>query len=914
MRPTKLRCEYLENPIGIDIVRPRLFWIYDLNKDVYDSRQTAYQIHAASTLNQLKEGDLVWDSRKVMSTDSTHIIYEGANLKSRKRIYWRVRVWDESQEVGEWSESAYFELGLLKSSDWKAKWINPEKSVDINVQQPASYIRKEFVLDEEVVNARLYITSCGVYESWLNGKRIGNQLFTPGVTSYEKRLQIQTYDVTSHLSQGANVLGAILGDGWYRGRLGNEGNRNVYGKNVLLLAQLEIKFLSGKKQLVYTDGTWKATQDGPIRYSDLQDGELYDGRMALTNWSQSDFVAEKWHSVTESPLNDINLIGANSVPIGEHEHFSAKVLHTPDGNTVLDFGQNIAGYVQFKVRGNKGDKVTLVHGEALDKNGNFTIAHLNNTSRSKKNPLKQEITYYLSGNGVETYKPHFTIHGFRYVLIKNWTGKVNASNFVAIAVYSNLSLTGEFECSNQLINQLVSNTLWSQKSNFLDIPTDCPQRERAAWTGDAQVFVRTGSTLMDTAAFYRKWMKDVAIQQKKNGMIRNIAPRISDGSNRMMEMIEGSAGWGDAAVIIPWTIYRVFGDKQILEEQWDSMKAWVEYEARCARKTHWSRLFKKNPYRKYTWDTKFHWGEWTEPPSNDYPKDNMVKNALFSVPEVATAYFSYSSHLLAKSACILGYQRDAIKYKKQSENVKEAYIYNFTDNGEIDSSRQCLYVRPLAFSLLPKSKARKAANKLNSLIVDNGYHIGTGFLSTPYICQILCEYDYTDTAYKLIEQTTMPSWLYPITKGATTIWEHWDGVNEDNDVRESLNHYSSGAIVEWLFQCVSGIDLYKDSVGYKHFLIAPKPGGTLTFAKCTYQSINGKIVSAWEIDSDCFKLKVQIPPNTKAKVKIPYSDKSRVKVLKGKMNNLVFMQEQSCISTNLPSGEYEFSYTFKDLH
>ncbi len=905
MKPYVLRCEFLVNPIGIDSTKPRLFWKFE-EAEVYGAKQTAYQIQAAQSPERLQKGELIWDSGKVVSDESNHILYQGKDLKSRERIYWQVKVWDQDKHEGEWSEPAFFELGLLKPQDWKAAWINPERETDPAVRYPASYLRNEFQLEEKVKKARLYITSCGIYEAWLNGRRVGDQVFTPGATSYNKRLQYQTYDVTGLLEKGKNAIGAILGDGWYRGSLGNAGTKNVYGTNVLLLAQLEIELNNGKMTTIVTDKSWKATKEGPILLSDLQDGEIYDAAKEMLSWSNVGFNDNNWSNVLIGNQDYNILVGSNSVPILEKEHFSPKVLHMPDGNTVLDFGQNMAGYVNFKVKGAKGHKVTLIHGEALDQNGNFTMEHLNNSSRPKTNPLKQEIQYTLKGEGTEEYKPHFTIHGFQYVLIKDWPEEVNSENFTAIAVYSDMTRTGEFECSNPFINKLVSNTLWSQKSNFVDIPVDCPQRERAAWTGDAQVFARTGSTLMDAASFYSKWMKDVALQQKEDGMIKNIAPAISSGKD-VMAAVEGSAGWGDAAVIIPWTMYRVYGDKRILEEQWNSMRAWVDYEAKLARKSHWSRIFKRNPYRKYTWDTKFHWGEWAEPATEDHPKDDIMHNVLFSVPEVATAYFAHSSELLSKAADILGKKEEAAKYKELSENVKKAYLYNFTDDGKIESSRQCLYVRPLAFGLLPEDKRQQAAESLNMLVVKRDFHVGTGFLSTQFLCKVLCDYGYVETAYKLVEQTSMPSWLYPITKGATSIWEQWDGINESDVVRESLNHYSPGAVVGWFFQYVAGIDLDSESIAYKNFVIAPKPGGSLTRARGVYDSIHGKIESAWERTDTQFSLKVQIPHNTSAKVVLPCKDVAKVKILHGKAESKELYLENNLVSINLESGRYEFA-------
>lgn len=907
MKPVYLRCEYLINPIGIDIKKPRLYWQLEASKDKYGIKQSAYQIEAAEGLEKLNSEKLIWNSGRIESDECIHIVYGGKELKSRERIYWKVKIWDQNGKESEWSEPAYFEMGLLKVEDWKAKWIDPEKEIDSKKQYPASYLRNQFYLEEKIKKARLYITSCGVYEASINGRRVGNEVFTPGATNYDKRLQYQTYDITEYLYEGNNAIGVILGDGWFRGTLGNNSLRNVYGEHLLLLAQLEIELMSGKIVTIVTDDKWKTTNEGPIRLSDLQDGEIFDAGREMDSWDTVNFKDDKWMKVNIGNWDYGVLVGSNSVPIKEKERFSPKVLKTPDGNTVLDFGQNMAGYVEFKVKGEKGRKVTLVHGETLDENGNFTMEHLNNSSKPKNYPLKQEIQYMLSGNGVEVYKPHFTYHGFRYVLVKNWPEKVEDKNFTAIAAYSDMEQTGEFQCSNEMINKLVQNTIWSQKSNFLDIPTDCPQRERAGWTGDAEVFARTGSTLMNTAAFLTKWMKDVALQQGKDGKVPNIAPSVGIEKDKGMKTIEGSAGWGDAAVIIPWTIWKVYGDKRILEEQWESMKAWVDYEANCAKKTHWSRVFKINPYRKYTWDTKFHWGEWAEPVSKDYKGPNIVKQVIFSVPEVATAYFAYSSRLLSECAEILGKKDEAVRYKELSENVTKAYVYNFTKKGEINSSRQCLYVRPVAFELLPEDKGKEAVSKLDELVRERDYHIGTGFLSTPFICKVLSDYGYVETAYKLVEQTTCPSWLYAVTKGATTIWEHWDGIDENGVPRESLNHYSYGAIVGWFFQCVVGIDIEKNSAGYKHFIISPKPGGSLTKAKGIYNSLYGKIESSWEYLKECLKLKIKVPPNTSAKVIFPCKQVDKIEITEGSENIDKIYLDKGLACVNVDSGSYEFN-------
>ncbi len=412
---------------------------------------------------------------------------------------------------------------------------------------------------------------------------------------------------------------------------------------------------------------------------------------------------------------------------------------------------------------------------------------------------------------------------------------------------------------------------------------------------------------MSTGAFYTKWMKDVALQQGEDGVIMNVTPSVGTDKNQWLRILEGSAGWGDAAVIIPWTLWKVYGDRRILEMQWDSMKAWVDYQASCAKKTHISRLLKQNPYRRYTWDTKFHWGEWTEPVSKDFKGDNVMKKVLFSVPEVATAYFAYSSRLLSECAKVLGKTEAAAAYQQLSENVTKAYQYNFTKKGRIQSSRQCLYVRPLAFDLLPSEQRQKAADQLAELVKENNYHIGTGFLSTPYICQVLCDYGHIDAAYQLVEQTGSPSWLYQVKKGATTIWENWDSISEDNVVKAtSLNHYSYGAVVAWLFQYVAGIDLDAEITGYKKFVIAPKPGGTITRAKGSYECIYGLIESEWEKREDAFNLKVRIPSNTTAKIILPGKEINKVKVVKGSKYAGEAFIDNEFVCYHVPSGQYEF--------
>ncbi|MNO14200.1 Bacterial alpha-L-rhamnosidase [compost metagenome] len=911
MNPIQLRCNFLENPIGIDDVQPRFSWQFISRKDVWDEYQTAYQIQMAQSENDLLEGILVWDSGRVLTHRSTHILYEGPELQSRQRLYWRVNTWDQSGTDSGWSPIAFFETGFLnQQEDWQAEWINPELETSTSERYPASYLRKEFATEQEIAKARLYITACGVYEGWLNGERIGNFVLAPGATNYAQRLQYQTYDVTHLVQKGDNAIGVILGDGWFRGRLGIRGTTNVFGPQLQFLAQLEIEFTTGDKQIIVTDETWKATNEGPIRFNDLQDGEIYDARREFIDWSMPLFDDGSWHTPQIGQWHPQRLVASNSVPIVEKEKFTPRILKTPDGNTVLDFGQNLTGYIQFSVAGQPGHEVSILHGETLDEQGNFTLKNLSNQRPDNKS-LEQKIGYTLSGNGREMYKPRFTVHGFRYALLQNWPEEPRPDHFNAIAVYSDLPETGEFDCSNDLVNQLVQNTLWSQKGNFLDIPTDCPQRERAGWTGDIQVFMHTGSMLMETYPFMSKWLKDVAVQQREDGLIYNITPRIypeSEEDNPENAAVEGSAGWGDAVVIVPWTLWKMYGDKRILQENWNAMKKWVDYEVKSAKETHWVRRNDHNPYREYTWDTKFHWGEWAEPDRRGSSLPLFI-NLTFSEPEVATAYFAYSSRLLAECAEALDKHSEAEYYRQLSIQVTEAYVYNFTEEGRINSKRQAHYVRPLALGLLPEDMRQAAADQLAQLVKENEFRIGTGFLSTPYICRVLTEYGHHDEAYQLLLQTTPPSWLYAVTKGATTIWEHWESIDQHNVPQDaSLNHYSFGAVVGWLFQCVAGINLLDRNPSRNEFIIAPTPNSRMKHAKAGYRSVMGLIRSEWLISQDSTTYRFEVPVNACARIILPYKDNVEFKILIGEAGVKEIEEEKNTLCVYVASGTYEFSY------
>jgi len=541
---TYLRTEYKVNPIGIDVLTPRLSW--EIVSPERNVMQTAYQIQVADEVKNLQAGkNLRWDSGKIQSDQSIHVPYQGPELGSGERVYWRVRVWDDKDKASDWSQAAFWEMGLLKPGDWQAQWIQPDVPDDTSKSSPCPLLRKEFTLKGAVKSARAYVTGLGLYEMALNGQRVGDEVFTPGWTSYLNRIQYQTYDVTHLLKSGPNAVGVILGDGWYRGRIGWGNKRNLYGHQLLLLLQINVTYSDGTQEVIVSDASWKAAT-GPILMSDIYDGEVYDARLEKTGWTQTGFNDGDWAGVKVVDHSKEVLIAPAGPPVRKIEEIKpVKILKTPRGETVFDLGQNMVGWVRLKVQAPAGTKVTLLHVEMLDKDGNVYTENLRSA--------RQTVEYICKGEGLEVYEPHFTFQGFQFVAIEGFPGEPNLETLTGVVIHSDMPPTGEFSCSNELINQLQHNIQWGQKGNFLDVPTDCPQRdERMGWTGDAQVFARTACFNFDAAAFYTKWLGDVAADQFDNGIVPHVIPDVLKGG--------GSAAWADASVIVPWTVYLCYGD------------------------------------------------------------------------------------------------------------------------------------------------------------------------------------------------------------------------------------------------------------------------------------------------------------------------------------------------------------------
>jgi alpha-L-rhamnosidase len=740
-------------------------------------------------------------------------------------------------------------MGLLESSDWKASWITPNLVEDETKSNPAPVLRKEFTVNpkKKIERARLYASAMGLYEMELNGKRVGDQYFTPGWTAYDFRFQYQTYDLTDLLKSGPNCFGALLGDGWFRGHMGYEGLHNNYGKKVALLSQLVIAYTDGTRETVATDATWKAAT-GPVLLSDIYDGETYDARLERNGWSAAGYDDKDWKGVTVMETPKAKLTAAAGPPVKKIEEVKpVKVLRTPAGDFVIDMGQNMVGWVKFRVAAPAGTTITLRHAEVLDKAGNFYTENLRDA--------KATIRYTTNGKGTETFEPHFTFQGFRYVSVSGWPGEVNPADFTGIVMHSSIERTGNFETSNALLNQLEHNIVWGQKGNFLDVPTDCPQRdERLGWTGDAQVFSPTASFNFETVEFYEKWLKDLALDQQDDGAVPHVIPNILSHTTRKGD--SASSGWADVSVVVPWNVYRAFDDRRVLEQQYPSMKGWVEY-------------MRKQAGDKYLYNTGFTFGDWLAfaTTDSDYPGATTDKDFI------QTAYFAHSTELLAKTAAVLGKKEDAAEYQALEEKIKAAFVREFvTPNGRLSSNTQTAYVLALSFDLLPVSMRAEAADRL-AADVRKFKHLTTGFLGASDLTWALSNSGHLEEAYILLNRQEYPSWLYPITKGATTIWERWDGIKEDGTFQDpgmnSFNHYAYGAIGMWMYSVVAGLGLDEAQPAYKHIFIAPHPGGGLTYAKASVDSVYGRVSSAWELADGKFKLKVEVPPNTTATVTMP---------------------------------------------
>lgn len=871
-----LRCEYLTNPIGIDINRPRLSW--EIAAAKRGTRQKACQI-----VVNTETDDLLWDSGRVDSDQSVHVIYDGPVLQSRQRYTWQVRIWDETDTVTDWSSAAFWEMALLSHSDWQAKWIVPEQAPttmepemkffqklapvppdfvrDYSKLNPCQYLRKSFRIDGIIKQARVYATAHGVYRLSVNDSRIGDQELAPGATAYDKYLEYQTYDLTGQLKQGENVIGAVLADGWYTGRIGLPGDSCQYGDQLALLLQLEIEYLDGRRQVIVSDADFESST-GPLRYSDLFIGEKYDARLESS--------VREWRRVNTADYGYANLVAQIGDPVRAIQEIKpVAVITTPKGETVVDLGQVIAGRFRMRVQGTAGSEISLEFSEVLDQDGNFLI---NIIGRNKD----QKDFYILKGGDIETYEPWFTFHGFRYIKVVGYPGEIGPDDFAGVVLASDLRPSGTFECSDPRLNQLQQNIVWSQKANMLSIPTDCPQRERAGFTGDAQIYSPTACFNMDMDAFFTRWLRNVVLEQLDDGQVPNNVPYWKSYGETFFPIQQShtSAAWGDACIIVPWVLYNAYGDVRVLEETYRTMVRWVAYiEQQAASGIPETFEGEMTPERierqKFLWNTGFHFGDWLIP-SMTAGYANPFESAKATKELVACCFYAYSTELLAQIAAVLGKREDAERYQALSQKIRQAFADEYLrPDGSFKNHFQGIYVLALKMKMVPDDARGKVVSQLASLIEANGYRLDTGFVTVSYLLDALSDNGRKDLAYKILFQTECPSWLYQVEKGATTMWETWDAIRPDGHVNlSSFNHYAFGCVGDWLYKFIAGLN--HDQPGYRHITIKPDMDGGLLGAKASYQSVYGQISSSWQRGQNGrTTLQAEIPGNTTATVRLP---------------------------------------------
>jgi len=839
-----LRTENQTRPLGLGEFVPRFSW--KLGSEAQNVIQNSWHLQVASNLDF---APLVWDSG-IVAGDQSHLVpYGGSPLAPRTRYWFRVKV-ASSAGSSDWSAAEWFETALAPQVSvpgaWTVPFISPEGPKE-GKSSAAKALGRDFALAFTPVTARIYATALGLYELTLNGKKVTEAVLTPGWTAYQKRLAYQTYDVTSLLKKGENTLGALVGPGWYKGELTWLKSRNLYGKRLALSALLEVTGTDGQSFTLVTDGSWRAA-GSPLTFTELYHGETYDARLeGKAVWTPAQVIGTP----------KIAIVPQDGPPVLPQEKFSAKKITTPQGGDVFDFGQVLTGWVKFTVKGAAGDRVVLSHAETLDAKGNFYTKNL----RGARN----RIDYTLKGGDTETFSPRFSFQGFRYVRVDQWPGKVEAKNLEAVVLHSQMPQTLEFECSHAGLNQVHHNIEWGWKGNAVDIPTDCPQRdERLGWSGDAQIFVATAARLRQVDGFFRKWLRDVRADQYANGSIPHVIPDILTHNPKKEPTMKGSTagatGWGDIAVIGPWQVWLASGDQRLLEESWPMMRDWVDYIRAQARDG-------------VLWDTGFHFGDWVALDAKEGSYFGATPNDL-----TATAYYAYSTSLLAKTAQVLGKEKYAKAYEALHARIVKAFQQEFlTPRGRLAARTQTAHILALVFGLVPEEQRGRTIADLAALLDENDGHLTTGFLGTPAFCDALAGAGRLDLAYALLLKEDYPSWLYQVSRGATTVWEHWDGLKPDGKMwsanMNSFNHYAYGAVGDWMYRTIGGITLDPAAPGYKHVIFHPQPGGGITSAREKIETPYGPVVMEWKIADGQWTMNFEVPPNASATLVLPEGTK-----------------------------------------
>ena len=881
MHPYDLRCEYRVNPMGLDLAAPRFYWKLKGGSQ-RGARQCAWQVQVA---DDPRFDNLAWDTGEQQGPQCTHVAYAGAALRPRTRYYWRVQAWDETGRSDGFADASWFETGLMDEG-WKARWISADADPSVDV---SPLLRREFHVDSPVRSARVYATAKGVYQLWINGQSITADRLTPGWTVYRKRIQYQAYDVTALLREQENVIGAMLANGWYRSQLAWMAADKSKRAPRELLAQLHIVYEDGREQIIATGADWKTCQ-GPLLSSELYHGEVYDARAEISGWNAPGCEAGDWQPVLVSTEPGHGAIVAqDGLPVRAIQQLKpVRLFKTPGGGLVLDMGQNMVGVMRFRVQGNAGDRVVLRHFEVLDREGNVYTANLR--------AAQQRVEYTLKGGDAEIFETLFTFMGFQYVAIDQWPGEPSMEDFTGVVLHSDMEPTGRFSCNDALVNQLQHNIVWGQKGNFVDVPTDCPQRdERLGWTGDAEVFIPTASYNFMTAPFYTKWLRDMAADQTETGGIPFVIPNVLGNE------AHSSAAWGDAATVCPWTLYEYYGDKQQLRENYPMMRRWVQY-------------IREQGSDEALWNTGFHFGDWLALDAVS-PDTNCI--GITSRDLICTAYYALSTRLVAQAATILGYEEDAQEYDKLYRKIRRAFRDEFvTPNGRLANATQTAQVLGLHFDLLDKTARKRAVKMLQTLLEENQGRMTTGFVGSSYILHALSDNGLHEAACALALRQDCPSWLYQVTQGATTIWEHWDGRKPDGSLwsegMNSFNHYAYGSIGDWLYRDILGIAPDPGNPGFANTRVAPQPGPGFTEASGGLQTLFGEVAVSWKIAEGRFRLDVRVPDNAAATVTLPRTTKSAVTesgVRLAQAEGVCDIQrEDAGVTLRVGSGSYHFEY------
>lgn len=903
MKITDVTCESMKQPISITTAHPAFSW--KIESDQPNVFQTGWQVIVTED-----NGEIVWDSKMQESAETIGIPYAGTDLKSCTGYSYRII---SRSNLGEQavSEGNRFETAFFHHSEWQAHWIEPKPlpqlsenplikaknewaetiaammrgepvemrmegdimdSLPLEPYDPAVRMRKTFTCRENIRKARVYVTAHGIYDVRINGKEVTDSLLNPGFTTYEKRIRYQVYEVDT-LTAGENAISVTVADGWYKGKIAI-GRGCEYGETPGLLLQLEVTYENGEKDVIISDGTWSFSYDGPVRTADLFLGEVFDARMDDGDPSDTAYDASAWKPVYVKAAPDITVEAQEYPLVKIFARLPAqKVWTAPNGDTLVDFGQNLAGMLRVFVHGEAGEEITFEHGETLDKDGNYFYI-FEGTNKEQKD------TYICRGEKDEIFQPKFTYHGFRYVRVrggKNWTKE----QFTALAVSTDNPVTGSFSCSDEQINQLQSNIYWSQHSNNIGIPTDCPTREKAGWTGDVVTYGATALYNQEMTAFYKDWLKSIRAEQKENGFVLGTVPQIQC---YIQQAETGSLGWGDVILTLPWQLYQLFGEKKVLEENYDAMGKWMaameqaacelpnDYNVSGGVRTVFPETMEGRQLENqhYLINSGFHFGDWIIPSVvNEQGFTDGPASAFLTMNYADTSLLAHISDLYAQISELLGHTENARKYQAYSKRVREAFAEEYvTGEYRLGQEMQGNYILALKYHMVPDKVAVKFASRLNELIEENRFCLDTGFMSTPHLLDVLCDYGYQETAWKVLFQKNCPSWLYEIEHGATTMWENWDAISPEGMIHDcSFNHYAFGCVGDFLYRRVLGIR--NAGIAYDKIYLSPEYDCPLQNASGAYDSIRGRISFGWEKTGEGMRIYGSIPANTTALLRLP---------------------------------------------